>query len=126
MALGKKIGEFSFTSTGVTLSENANGGWVSAVNYEGTASDYGTVIGTLTLNIPAVGAKSGTSQWRGQGFLPSGEVVVGTAQGVWHEAGKHQWRVRGINAVSNGAVFANDGVIDLASRTYKGTLLAWD
>src|SRR5574337_1119710 len=73
MALGKEIGQFSLKSTSVRYSEE--GGSVE-INYEGTASGYGTVVGTLSLR-GEPGAKAGPCSWTGQGFLESGEVVSG-------------------------------------------------
>ena len=72
MGIGKEIGEFSIKSTTVNYPED--GGGVS-LNCEGTATNYGAVLGTLTFR-GEPGAKSGSLSWRGQGFLENGETVV--------------------------------------------------
>ena len=43
MSIGKEAGQFSFTSTGVTVSSTPNGGVSNQVNVEGTATGFGAV-----------------------------------------------------------------------------------
>ncbi len=121
MAIGKEIGEFSLKSTSVSYAED--GGSVQ-INCEGTATRYGTVVGTLIFRGEA-GAKSGSLSWRGQGFLESGETVIGTGEGTWAEMGKHRWRTRMIVTTSDGGCHASDGHLDLATRTLTGKMLEW-
>ena len=56
MSIGKEAGEFSFTSTGVTVSSTPNGGVSNQVNVEGTATGFGAVLGTLTFYATELGA----------------------------------------------------------------------
>ena len=121
MAIGKEIGQFSLKSSSVHYSEE--GGSVQ-ISYEGTATGYGTVLGTITLR-GEPGAKGGPCSWRGQGFLENGEVVSGAGQGTWEELGKHQWRTRLIVSTSDGRVHASDGKLDLASRSLTGKMFDW-
>lgn len=121
MAIGKEIGDFSVKSTSTTYSED--GGSVQ-INCEGTATKYGTVIGTLTFR-GEPGAKSGTLSWRGQGFLDNGDTLVGIGEGTWDEMGKHKWRTRMIIRTSDGGCHASDGHLDLATRTLTGKMLEW-
>ncbi len=122
MALGKEIGDFSFQIT--STSYPGEEGTVQ-VHVDGTATDFGTVLGTMTFRADAPGAKSGALSFRGQGFLENGENVAGTGEGAWEELGRHQWRTRMIVRTSDGRVFASDGVVDLASRSLKGKNLEW-
>ena len=121
MAIGKEIGQFSFNATSTTYPEE--GGRVQ-INCDGTADNFGTVVGTMTFR-GEPGAKSGPLSWRGQGFLDNGETVAGTGEGSWEEMGKHQWRTRLIVSTSDGQCFASDGHLDLATRTLKGKMLEW-
>ena len=121
MAIGKEIGQFSLKSTSVRYAEEAG---TVEISYEGTATGYGTVLGTLTLR-GEPGAKTGPSSWRGQGFLENGDVVSGAGQGTWEELGKHQWRTRLIVSTSDGRVHASDGKLDLASRSLTGKMFDW-
>lgn len=124
MAKEKKQGEFSFKSTGVTY-EEVTGGGVVRLNLEGTASGFGTVMGTMSLFGDAPGAQSGQSSWVGEAYLDNGDVVQGTGAGFFERSGKHKWRVRSVVRTSTGAVLLSDGVVSLDGRSYKGKLTDW-
>lgn len=121
MALGKEIGDFSLNSTSTRYAED--GGAVE-IALDGTATGYGTVLGTLHLRSEP-GAKSGTCSWRGQGFLDNGETVVGIGEGTWQEIGKHRWRTRMVIATSDGGTHASDGQLNLEGRSLTGKMLEW-
>lgn len=121
MALGKELGEFSFKITSVAYTEEG----AAHLSVDGTATSYGTVLGTLILKGEPE-ATTGTAKWIGEGFLDDGKVVRGTGDGTFEEIGKHLWRTRLIISVSDGATFASDGRVELASRSYTGKNLEWD
>jgi hypothetical protein len=121
MAIGKEIGDFTLKSTSTSYAEE--GGSVQ-INCDGTATGYGTVLGTLTLR-GEPGAKKGPLSWRGQGFLENGETVTGAGEGNWEEIGKHKWRTRLIVTTSDGRCHASDGQLNLQSRTLSGKMLEW-
>jgi hypothetical protein len=121
MAIGKEIGEFTLKS--ITTNYALEGVTVQ-VNLDGTATGYGTVLGTLFFR-GEPGAKSGPLSWRGQGFLDNGETVIGAGEGIWEEAGKHRWRTRLIVSTSDGRSHASEGLLDLQSRTLSGKMLEW-
>jgi hypothetical protein len=121
MAIGKEIGEFTLKT--ITTTYALEGDSVQ-VNLDGTASGYGTVIGTLTFRGEA-GAKSGPLSWRGQGFLDNGDTITGMGEGTWEEAGKHRWRTRLIVSTSDGKSHASDGLLDLKTRTLSGKMMEW-
>ena len=125
MAKGKKkAAEFSLKSTSVTYNEIPGGG-ETEINLEGTATGFGTVLGTMSLWADGPGADSGRSSWVGSGYLENGEVVQGTGDGFFEKIGKHKWRVRSVVRVSSGALLLSDGVISLDGRSYKGMLTEW-
>jgi hypothetical protein len=126
MTTPSKAGEFSFKSTGVTAAETEGGGGASHVNLEGTATGFGTVIGTLSFFGDAPGAKSGRTRWVGSAYLDNGDMVQGAGDGFFVESGKHKWRVRGIMRVSDGTVMLSDGIVSLDGRTYQGTIYKFD
>ncbi len=121
MAIGKEIGEFSLKWISTSFAEEGGGG---QVNCDGTATGYGTVLGTLFFRAEP-GAKSGPLSWRGQGFLEDGDIVVGTGEGTWEEIGKHEWKTRLIVSTSDGRCFASDGLLSLKDRTLTGKMLEW-
>lgn len=122
MALGKEIGDFSFQITSTSYAGDAGS---VHINVDGTATSFGTVLGTMTFQVDAPGAKSGALNWRGQAFLENGENVAGLGEGAWEEIGTHRWRTRMVVRVSDGQVFGSDGVLDLATRSLKGKNLEW-
>lgn len=121
LAFGKAIGEFSLTSTSAHYAEE--GGSVQ-IRYYGTATGYGTVLGTITLR-GEPGATSGPCTWRGQGFLDNREVVFGAGQGTWEMLGKHHWRTRMIVSTSDGGTHASDGKLDLKTHSLSGKMFDW-
>ena len=122
MALGKAIGDIDFKMSSV---DHAEDGSKVTLNFDGTGTGYGTVLGTLIAR-GAAADKGGLCSWRAQGFLDDGEQVTGLGEGTWDECGKHQWRVRLLTRISNGQVIATDATLDLASRSLKGKILGWD
>ncbi len=122
MALGKEIGSFEFKITSWLRAED--GGSVQ-ITVDGVATDFGTVLATLT-GQSEPGAKSGPCSWRSQAFLDNGDQVAGRGEGTWIESGKHQWRIRMTVAIEDGRFVAADGTLDLAGRSFNGTLLEWD
>ena len=63
--------------------------------------------------------------WVGTSYLDSGEEVNAKGEGTWESVGTHKWRIRGMNYLSNGRTIVGDGVIDLATRSFTGTLYEW-
>jgi hypothetical protein len=121
MPIGKEIGEFTLKSTSTSYAEERGS---VKINFDGTATGYGTVLGTLNFR-GEPGATSGSLSWRGQGFLENGDTVAGTGEGSWEAIGKHQWRTRLIVTTSDGRCHASEGQLDLKSRTLKGKMLEW-
>lgn len=121
MALGKELGVYKLKQTGVSYRED---GASVTVDFDGTATDFGTVLGTLILRAEP-GATQGPCSWRGQSFQENGERSVATGEGTWEDSGTNQWRVRLLVNTSDGRTFGTDGVLDLASRSLNGKLLDW-
>jgi len=101
-------------------------GGVTHVNLDGTATGFGTVIGTLSFFADAPGAQNGRTSWVGSAYLDSGDEIFGVSEGFWERKGKHKWRVRGLLRVSTGATYLSDGVVSLDGCTDKGTLSEWE
>jgi hypothetical protein len=125
MPKADKAMEFSFKSTSITCAQLPDGGGVTHVNLEGTATGFGTVLGTLSFFADTQGAAGGRTHWVGTAYLDNGDEVYGASHGVWEKSGKHKWRVRGTLPTSTGAVYQTDGVISLDGRTCKGALEEW-
>jgi hypothetical protein len=126
MAIEDVSGEFSYTTTSYTFERTAGSGSQVVINLEGSATELGQINGTLTLVVPVPGAQAGPGNYTGAAFLDSGEVIGSTGEGCWQQLdGEQKWRGRGINMLSNGSVLLSDGTLDLAARSFSGTLAEW-
>ena len=56
---------------------------------------------------------------------PIYELPDREAAKTWETVGKHKWRIRSINYV-DGRTFATDGVAELATQSYSGTIYEWN
>jgi len=116
---GKAIGEFSLKAITATYSPGPAGGVLNQVNWEGTATGFGAVFGTATY---AGGPRGGTYSWCAEAFLDNGDALTGGGPGTFESVGKHRWRTKGYMDLSDGRRIAGEGEIDLASRSWKGTI----
>ena len=119
MASGKAIGEFSFKVVAITNSPGPAGSVLSQVNWEGTATGFGTVFATATY---VGGPKNGTFSECGTAYLENGDGLSGIGQGTYESSGKHQWRTESFMQISDGRRVRGEGEINLASRSWKGQL----
>ncbi len=122
--MADSIGDFAFNQTGVAYTKNDGGVIVANVHYDGTATGYGTVMGTLAFLLPEGGATSGTCSWTGQGFPPDSPWVSGSGDGTWEQVeGKYAWKIS-IPAIENtdGSRIRSEGEVDLEARTFTGQM----
>ncbi|MDO8430922.1 MAG: hypothetical protein Q7S58_00785 [Candidatus Binatus sp.] len=110
--------EFSLKFNSFTITPGPAGSVLTQGNCEGTASGFGTVLGTATF----VGGKSGSFSWCSQAFLDSGDQIAGTGSGTYESTGKHHWRTLGFHQNSDGGALISEGEIDLAKRSWAGKL----
>ena len=117
-------GEFSLKHVGSALTKNDDGVVVNYVNYEGTASGFGTVFGTLAFPLPDSGATSGTCSWAGQGFPPDSQWTSSSGDGTWEQVeGRYAWKISIPSLeISDGRVIRSEGVLDLEARTFNGQM----
>src|SRR5260370_17152461 len=92
MATGKALGEFSLKAITATYSPGPAGGVLSQVNWEGTATGFGTVFSTATF---AGGPKGGTYSLCSEAFMDNGDILTGLGQGTFEALGKHPCRTEG-------------------------------
>ena len=127
MALSDPIGEFEFSSRGLNVSDpSSSGGGSITVDYQGTATGYGTVASSMTFTVHEAGAKSGTVSANNVAWLENGDSMNGVSKGVFSSSGTNTWRVRAMVVVSDGTVLLSEGEVSLAEQTYKGKLYAWE
>ena len=118
------IGEFALNQTGNAYGKNDEGVVVAYVNYDGTASGFGTVMGTLAFPLPDSGATSGACSWTGQGFPPGSPWTTSSGEGTWEQVeGRYAWKIS-IPAIeiSDGRAIRSEGELDLEARTFNGVM----
>ena len=119
MASRKAIGEYSLKSVTTTQTVGPAGSVLIQVNWEGTATGFGTLFGTATY---VGGPRSGTFSWVSVAYLDNGDGLSGVGQGTYESSGKHRWNTKAITEISDGRRIAAEGELDLASRSWKGSL----
>ena len=122
--MADSIGEFELNHSGNAYTKNDDGVVVAYVNYDGNASGFGNVMGTLAFQLPESGATSGTCSWTGQAFPPDSPWTSSSGEGTWEQIeGKHAWKVSvAALEISDGRVISSEGVVDLEARTFKGQM----
>jgi hypothetical protein len=119
MANGKPAGEYSLKSITSTLTPGPGGAVLNSVNWEGTATGFGTLFGT---SVFVGGLQGGSFSWTSQAFLDNGEGVTAVGHGTYGSAGKHAWNTKTLVEISDGRRLHSEGRIDLAKRTWTGTI----
>ena len=114
--MSKEIGDFSLKATSFTVGDDS-----MSANFEGTATGFGDVVGTLTAR-GEPGAEFGTCSWRSASFLENGDSSQAAGEGTWQKIGKHRFQIRFTHAISDGRTVLSDGVVDVASRSFNGKL----
>ena len=117
--MAKPLGEFSMKMITMTTEAGPAGSILSHVNFEGTATGFGAIYETATF---VGGVKDGTFSLVGQAFMENGDGQSGIGQGTYESKGKHRWSTTNTVNLSDGRRLINAGEIDLAARTWKGTI----
>ena len=124
--MAESSGEFSLEMKG-QAQESIDNGIRLISHWEGTATGFGAVFGTLTVDLSSddIAATSGTCRWVAVGFLPDGGRDGGTAEGNWTQhAGRNAWSLSLTGSSASGQKIRSEGEIDLASRSWTGKMYA--
>ena len=122
MAGGKEIGEFSLKVTTLTYTPAPAGSVLVQANFEGNATGFGVVLGTMTAT--SAGQKNGTWSWCAAAYLDNGDSVTGNGQGTFSSGGPNRWRTQGFIDISDGRTIGVEGELELATRVWSGKLFA--
>ena len=121
------MAEFSYKMTGFSYSANADRDVTTSSHWEGSATGYGAVFGTLSVTTPLAdaGATSGSCTWVAGAALEDGTSAAAILEGTWQKLeGQHKWTLKLAGKDSNGVQLSGQGEIDLAARTFTGTFEA--
>ena len=127
--MSEQLGEFSLKHTGTTYGRNAAGELTNSVNWEGTASGFGAVWGTLFSATPLsdASANGGSVEWAGQAFLEDGTVLGALGKGTWEKPqNEHKWKIVMHVDLSTGEKQRAEGEIDLETLMYEGKIYSVD
>ena len=122
--MANSLGNFELNHTGNAYAKNDDDVVVAYASYEGTATGFGTVMGTLAFPLPEQGATSGTVSWTGQGFPPDREPSTSFGEGTWKQVeGSHAWQINvPVIEISDGTNLRSEGVVDLEAKTFNGQM----
>ena len=122
--MADSLGEFAFNQTAIAYVKNDDGVVVAYVNYEGAATGFGTVQGTLAFPLPEGGATSGAVSWTGQAFPSDRPWNTASGDGTWEQVeGKYAWKIS-LPAIelSDGNRIRSEGEVDLEARSFSGQI----
>lgn len=122
MTASTVLAEYTLNGVTMTFSPGPAGALIVAINFEGSATGFGPVFGTMYA--ASAGQKAGTYDWCGATFPSEGEGLVGRSQGTFSSIGANRWATRGPMTFSDGRAVIIEGVVDLATRSWNGKILA--
>jgi hypothetical protein len=115
MTKGKQLGEYSFKITSFRPREDGK----LDVTWEGNVTGFGFAICTMICTIED--GKSGQYDLHEFAYLDDGKIVSASASGGKYESiGKFRWSSASAVKVSGFGTFIEEGVIELAARSWTG------
>lgn len=122
MTTKQVLTEFSLKASSFSFSPGPAGGVIVQANFEGTATGYGAVCGTM--NASPAGQPSGTWDWCGVTYPETGDSMTGTGHGTFSKSGVNRWVTKGLIQISDGRMGLWEGELDLAARVWNGKICA--
>jgi hypothetical protein len=115
MKKGKHLGEYSFRVTSFRAREDGK----LDVTWEGNVTSFGFVICTMTCVIED--GKSGQYDLHEFAYLDDGRITSASAEeGKYESIGKFRWSTASAVKVNGFGTFIEEGVMELAARTWTG------
>ena len=118
-------GEYTFKNTGVVVSKTADGQVQQLMSYEGAATGFPVVLGSLVFTMPLseAAANSGSCSWVARGVLDDGTLAAAFGEGTWERIGNElRGNVSLVHEVSTGQKIRTEGVMDFEARTFNGKM----
>lgn len=119
------ISQFRLKFTGMSHSKSDDGRLLTSAHFDGTADGFGAVMGSLSLSqtLEEANQSSGTCTWAAQIFGEDGKTSGNFAEGTWSQvSGKNVWKLILYGDAPDGRRVRSEGVVDLAERSYNGSL----
>ena len=123
--MAEPVGEFNLKNTGNSFNRTSDGQLEQASDFEGEATGFGAVFGTLVITQPLAEASQTKSAcaWNGKALLGDNSILGGIGDGTIEQVGKDaKWQVSLVIQISDGSKLRSEGVVDHGARTYTGKL----
>ena len=127
--MAEQIGEFSLKHAGNTYAKAEDGEIARFINFDGTATGFGAVFGTLCIKTPfsELAATSGSCTWIAQAYPDDKTTLGGVGEGTWEQVeGDHKWKIVVDVDITNGDKHHSEGEIDLQTLMFTGKIYSVD
>ena len=117
-------GEHEMRSAGLHYDKTGDGKIKTIKTYEGTATRFGNISGTLiiTQSLAEAGG-NGTCTWVGKALLEDGTIMGGIGEGTTERIGNElKSKVSIVHHLSDGAKVRTEGVMEHGAGTFYGQL----
>ena len=121
--MAEPAGEYQMKSTGLHYDKTEDGQIKTIRTYEGTATRFGKIYGTLISVQPLVdaGGNSGRCTWVGKALLDDGTLMGGIGEGTIERIGNElRANVSLTHNLSDGGQVRTEGIMDHGAGTFNG------
>ena len=123
--MAKPIGEFNMKNTGISFDLLSDDRIQQTANFEGTATGFGTVFGTLIFrqDLSEASDTSGSLSFVGKALLDDNSIVGGIGHGTWEQIDQEaRFKIVMTVKVSDGSQHRSEGIVDSPARTFDGKM----
>jgi hypothetical protein len=111
---GKQLGDYSFKATFNRVRDDDK----LEINWEGTVTGFGFVVTTMTVTVGD--GQTGQYSVHEVAYRDDGSIVSANSEGgTYKSTGKFKWATTGV-IKADGRAFVEEGVMELAARTWIG------
>ena len=123
--MAEPIGEFHMKNTGNSFDLLSDDRIQQPANFEGTATGFGTGVGTLICrqDLSEASDTSGSLSFVGKALLDDNSIAGGIGHGTWEQIGQEaRFKVVMTVKVSAGSQHRSEGIVDSPARTFDGKM----
>ena len=123
--MAEPIGEFHMKNTGNSFDLLGDNRLQQTADFEGTATGFGTVFGTLVFrqDLSEASDTSGSLSFVGKAILDDNSIAGGSGHGTWEQIGQEaRFKIVMTVKVSDGTQHRSEGIVDHPARTFDGNM----
>jgi hypothetical protein len=114
MKKGKQLGAYNSKVLSISVRDKGK----IEINVEGNIEGIGQGFATVTVT---VGNKNGEYGYNGVAYTPSGETLTAAGEGGKYESiGANRWATTGLLKAADGRTMLEEGIFDMAAKTWNG------